>query len=191
MKKIYLIFLLIIAQTLFSQKDDRIENIGKATSQLLIKGGNTDNFKYAIKIKSMYPDDDFSKFKDSPAEVILNMLHKSELDLPKVWNELIKESAKYKIDKTAKYLLTYNHKMGVDNYIATSVIESESKYYAFSYNLLVWGKDIYISRFYKKVMEFETIEQIDSNPFVIIQEEMQSELNETDENDFEEIIIGS
>lgn len=187
MKKIYIIFLLIIAQTLFSQKDNRIENISKATSLLLIKGDNIDNFKYAIKIKSLYPNDDFSKFKDSPAEVILNMLHGAELELPKAWNELIKESNKYKIDKTAEYVLTYNHKMGVDNYIVTSVIKSNSKYYAFSYNLLEWGKDIYVSRFYKKVLEYKTIEELDSNPFIIIQEEMQKEL---DEDDSGEILIG-
>ena len=190
MKRIYLIFLLIIAQTVFSQKDNRIENIGEATSQLLIKGDDIDNFKYAIKIQSLYPNEDFSKFKDSPAEVILNMLHGAELELPKAWNEVVKESGEYKIDKTSKYVFTYSHKMGVDNYIATSVIESQSKYYAFSYNLLQWGEDIYISRFYKKVIEFETVEQIDSNPFVIIHDEMQKELNEIDENHSEEILIG-
>lgn len=190
MKNIYLSFSLIVAQTLLSQKDYRIENIGKATSQLLIKGENIDNFKYAINIKSLYPNEDFSKFEDSPADVILNMLHGAELELPKAWNELERESSEHKIDKTSKYIFTYNHKMGVDNYIATSVIESQSKYYVFSYNLLQWGTDMYISRFYKKVIEFEAMEQIDSNPFVIIQEEMKKELNDIDENDSEEILIG-
>ncbi len=189
MKRIFLIFLLIITQKLFSQSNEKIENISRNTSELLLKKENIDNYKYAIKIKSLYPNEDFSKFKDSPAEAVLGMLHQSELELPKIWNELVKKIIEYKTDKTAKYFTTYYHKMGVDNYIVTSVIKTDSKYFAFSYNLLEWGKDIYISRFYKEIKEFENIEEIEANPFTIIQEEMQNELNENNNNDSEEIII--
>ena len=83
MKRIYFIFLLlIISQNVFSQTDNKILNIGKLTSELLINKQSIDTFKYAIKIKSLYPDEDFSKFDDSPAEVILEMLHYAELELP-------------------------------------------------------------------------------------------------------------
>ena len=182
MKKYYLIFLfLLIAQTLFSQTDNRIENIGKQTSELLIEGKNIDNFKYAIRIKSLYPNEDFSKFEDSPAALMLGMLYGNELELPIIWTELLKIAHQYKIDKNSNYINTYYYKMGVDNHIVSSVIKSQSKYYVFSYNLLEWEKDIYISRFYKEIKEFESIEDIESNPFIIIDNEIQKELNEIDD----------
>lgn len=71
MKRIYFIFLLLIfSQNLFSQTDSKIESVGKLTSELLINKQSNDTFKYALKIKSLYPDEDFSEFEDSPAEVI-------------------------------------------------------------------------------------------------------------------------
>ena len=182
MKKIFLIFLLITTQTLFSQSNDKTESISKSISELLIKKESIDDYQYAINLKSLYPNDDFSKFKDSPAEIVLEMLHEAELNLPKTWNELVKESINYKFDKNTKYFTTFSHKMGVDNYIATSVIKTDSKYYAFSYNLLEWEKNIYISRFYKELREFDVIEELEANPFVIVQTQMQKELSEIDDN---------
>jgi|SRR5690554_354463 len=182
MKKIYLIFLLLVfSQNLFSQKDDRIESIGKLTSELLINKKSIDNFKYAIKIKSLYPDEDFSKFEDSPAEVILAMLYGAELELPKIWNNLLKESNEFKIDENSVYINTYYYRMRKDSHIVSSVVKSDSKFYLFSYNLLEWDKDIYISRFYKELKEFQNVEDIESNPFIIIDNELEKEMNEFDE----------
>lgn len=108
MKNIYLIFLLLFfSKNLFSQDDERIENIGKLTSELLINKNNIDNFKYAIKLKNFYPDEDFSSFEDSPAEVILGMLYGAELELPKTWDNLLKKSFQFKIDENSVYVNTY------------------------------------------------------------------------------------
>lgn len=176
MKKMYFIFLLFIfSQNLFSQNDNRIENIGKLTSELLINKNSIENFKYAIKLKSLYPDEDFSKFEDSPAEVILGMLYAAELELPNTWNNILQESSQFKIDNKSVYLNTYYYKMRNDIYIVSSVIKSHDKFYLFSYNLLEWDKGIFISRFYKELKEFQNIEDIELNPFIIID----NELNET------------
>ena len=182
MKKIFLTFLLLLMyQTVFSQKDNRIENISKQLSELLTERKKIDDFKYVIRIKNLYPNEDFSNVEDSPAELILGMLYGAELELPKTWNELLKVSSQFKINKNSNYINTYSYKMGVDNYIASTVIKSQSKYYVFSYNLLEWGNDIYISRFYKELKEFEILEKIELNPFIIIDDEVQKELNEMDD----------
>jgi len=182
MKKIFLTFLLLlIYQTVFSQKEDRIENISKQLSELLTERKKIDDFKYVIRIKNLYPNEDFSNVEDSPTELILGMLYGAELELPKTWNELLKVSSQFKINKNSNYINTYSYKMGVDNYIVSTVIKSQSKYYVFSYNLLEWGNDIYISRFYKELKEFESLEKIELNPFIIIDDEVQKELNEMDD----------
>lgn len=182
MKKVFLTFLLLlIHQTVFSQKDDRIEDISKQLSELLMERKKIDDFKYVIRIKSLYPDEGLSNVEDSPAELILGMLYGAELELPKTWNELLKVSNQFKINQNSHYINTYSYKMGVDNYIVSTVIKAQSKYYVFSYNLLEWGNDIYISRFYKELKEFESIEKIELNPFIIIDDKVQSELNEMDD----------
>lgn len=182
MKKIFLTFLLLlIYQTVFSRKEDRIENISKQLSELLTERKKIDDFKYVIRIKNLYPNEDFSNVEDSPTELILGMLYGAELELPKTWNELLKVSSQFKINKNSNYINTYSYKMGVDNYIVSTVIKSQSKYYVFSYNLLEWGNDIYISRFYKELKEFESLEKIELNPFIIIDDEVQKELNEMDD----------
>lgn len=183
MKNTFLIFLiLLISQSIFSQEDNRLAEIGQQTSDLLIQGEHIDDFQYAIKIKSLYPDEDFSQFEDSPAEFILNMLFHAELELPEIWNELLNRANQYKIDKRSNYVSTFFSKIGGDTYVVSSVIESQSKYYMFSYNLLEWDKDIYISRFFKEIKEFENFEDIESDPFSIIENEIQNELNEMDDN---------
>ncbi|WP_293915961.1 MULTISPECIES: hypothetical protein [unclassified Sphingobacterium] len=191
MKKFYFFFILsIFSQKLFSQNDSRIENIGKLTSELLINKNNIENFKYAIKLKNLYPDEDFSKFEDSPAEVILRMLYGAELELPHTWNNLLQESNRFKIDNKSVYINTYYYTMSNDSHIVSSVIKSQDKFYLFSYNLLEWDKDIYISKFYKELKEFKNIQDIELNPFIIIDNELQKEMNEfNDITTLEEIII--
>jgi len=60
------------SQFSFSQKP-KIDSIGKNVSELLIQRGIIEDSKYAIKIKNLFPDEDFSKFEDSPAELLLNI----------------------------------------------------------------------------------------------------------------------
>lgn len=182
MKRIYFIFLLlIISQNVFSQTDNKIKSVGKLTSELLINKQSIDTFKYAIKIKSLYPDEDFSEFEDSPAEVILEMLHYAELELPETWNNLIKVANRLKINENSEYISSYNQKISKDSYIVSSVIKSQSKYFVFSYNLMEWDKEIYIFRFYKEIKEFQNIEEIELNPFIIIDNELEKEINELEE----------
>lgn len=183
MKSIFLSFLFFFPSLLFSQTDSRFESIGKNTSELLIKREKIDQSKFALQLKKLYPGEDFSNFKDSPAEFILGMLHHSELELPVTWNELITQINDFGIDPNSKFYKTYFHKTGVDTYIVTSVIKSKSTYIIFSYNLLEWEKDLYISRFYKELKKFDTIEETEANLFTIVKEEMEKELKNLEETE--------
>lgn len=182
MKKKFLIALFILlSKFLLAQDEKRIEAIGSQFSELLIQQNNLDSFKYAIRIKNLFPDKDFSKFEDSPAEFIVAMLYGAEIELPRKWDSLLKLASENKIDNNAAYVVTYYYKIGVDNYIISSVIKSNYKYYVFSYNLLEWGNEIYISRIYKELKEFENLDEIKTNPFIIIDNEIQEELKELDD----------
>lgn len=183
MKSIFLILLLLFNSILFSQADSRVESIGKNTSELLIQRGKIDQSKNALSLQNLYPNEDLSKFKDSPAEIILGILHHQELQLPIIWNDLIKQFDDLGIDKNSIYHNTYFYKTGVDTYIVTSVIKSESTYIIFSYNLLEWKKDLYISRFYKELRKFDNIDDTEANLFIIIKEEIEKELGNTEGED--------
>ena len=76
----------IVAQ---EKKTNTIEAIGKHLSELLINRGNISESQYAIDIERLFPDEDFSKYEDSPAEFIVAMLYGSQLLLPETWAELL------------------------------------------------------------------------------------------------------
>ena len=75
-----LIALFIGNGVLFAQKNEKnsIEKIGKHLSELLINRGDIAESPFALKIECLYPDKEFAKFEDSPAEFILAMLYSSQ-----------------------------------------------------------------------------------------------------------------
>lgn len=181
MKSILFIFFLFAYNNIFSQIDDKIIEIGKNTSELLIQRKSIENSKYALKLEKLYPEQDFAKFKDSPAEFILGMLRGAELQLPITWNEIKSQAENLKMGKNATYQTAYFNKGGVDNYVVTCIIKSESSYFIFSFNLLKWNQEIYISRFYKEIRKYNTIEEVESNLFSIVNDENNKDLQELEE----------
>lgn len=184
MKLILVIISLFTHNILLSQVNTKVEDIGKKTTEFLIQRGNIEDFKYALKVKSLFPKEDFSSFKDSPAEFIVEMLQGSELELPVAWNELKVKANKLNIDANSSYHETYFDKKGSDNYVVTCVIKSASDYFTFSFNLLQWEKDIYISRFYKDVRRYKSIKEVKTNLYSIVDDEIEQEIQEMEKENY-------
>ena len=184
---IFLIVLLIGSGILFAQKSktNDIEKIGKHLSELLISRGDINESPFAIKIKRLYPDEDFSKFEDSPAEFILAMLYGAELVLPETWAGLLSQADSLGVNKNAKYLKTYYDQKRSDNFLLTCVLKQSSKYYAFSAIVLGWEDDKYVMRLFKKMKEYTNKKELEENIFSIAIEEHLEELKEMEmEEDF-------
>lgn len=163
----------IVAQ---EKKTNTIEAIGKHLSELLINRGNISESQYAIDIERLFPDEDFSKYEDSPAEFIVAMLYGSQLLLPETWAELLLQADSLNISRKAKYLKTYYKEGGKDSFTLTCVLKQSSKYYAFSAVVLGWEEEKYVMRIYKKMKKYNKIEELENNLFNIAIEEAMEEL---------------
>jgi len=181
----FMITLFIGNEPLFAQKNkaDSIEEIGKHLSELLINRGNITESPYAIKIERLYPDEDFAKFKDSPAESILAMLYGAQQILPETWAELLLQADSLGINKNAKYLKTYYDQRRKDNFVLTCVLKQSSKYYAFSCVVLGWKDDKYVMRIYKKLKEYNNKKELKKNLYSIVIEEHFEELKKMEMED--------
>jgi len=175
-----LIALFIGNGTLLAQKNKTIsiEGIGKHLSELLVDRGDIKESPFAIKIERLFPDEDFAKFEDSPAELILAMLYGSQLILPEAWAELLLQADSLGMNKNAKYLKTYYNQRNGDNFVLTCVLKQSSKYYAFSSVVLGWKKDKYVMRIYKKMKEYNNKKDLEDNLFSIVIEEDLKDLKE-------------
>ena len=158
----------IVAQ---EKKTNTIEAIGKHLSELLINRGNISESQYAIDIERLFPDEDFSKYEDSPAEFIVAMLYGSQLLLPETWAELLLQADSLNVSRKAKYLKTYYKEGGKDSFTLTCVLKQSSKYYAFSAVVLGWEEEKYVMRIYKKMKKYNKIEELENNLFNIAIEE--------------------
>lgn len=163
----------IVAQ---EKKTNTIEAIGKHLSELLINRGNISESQYAIDIERLFPDEDFSKYEDSPAEFIVAMLFGSQLLLPETWAELLLQADSLNVSRKAKYLKTYYKEGGKDSFTLTCVLKQSSKYYAFSAVVLGWEEEKYVMRIYKKMKKYNKIEELENNLFNIAIEEAMEEL---------------
>jgi hypothetical protein len=164
--------------TLFAQKSETntIEEIGKHLSELLISRGDINESPFAINIERLFPDEDFSKFEDSPAEFILSMLYGAQLLLPETWAELLLQADSLNVNKNAQYLKTYYNQRAKDSFVLTCVIKQSSKYYAFSSVVLGWKNDRYVMRIYKKMKEYNNEKELKKNLFSIAREEKMEEM---------------
>lgn len=172
--------------TLFAQKNktDSIEEIGKHLSELLINRGKINESPFAIKIERLFPDEDFAKFEDSPAEFILSMLYGSQLILPETWAGLLLQADSLGVNKNAKYLKTCYEQKNKDNFILTCILKQSSKYYAFSSVVLGWEDGKYVvMRFYKKMKKYNNKKELEENLFSIVIEEHMEELKEMEMED--------
>lgn len=165
---------------LLAQKEENvtIEKIGKHLSELLIDRGDIRESPFAVNIERLFPDKDFSEYKDSPAEFILGMLYGSQQILPEVWAGLLLQADSLNINNNAKYMETYYEQKRKDNFVLTCVVEQSSKYYAFSAVVLGWKEDRYVLRIYKKIKEYKNKKELKKNLFSIVTEEHLEELKE-------------
>ena len=179
----FLLALFVGNGTLFAQKNKTktIEEIGKHLSELLINRGDINESPFAIKIERLYPDENFSKFEDSPAEFILAMLYGAQLLLPETWTELLSQADSLGVNKNAKYLKTYYDQKGSDNFVLTCVLKQSSKYYAFSSVVLGWEDDKYVMRILKKMKEYDSKKELEKNLYSIVIEERLKEMEELEE----------
>ncbi len=170
--------------TLFAQKNktNTIEEIGKYLSELLISRGDISESPLAINIERLFPDEDFSKFKDSPAEFILATLYGAQLLLPQTWAELLLHADSLGVNKNAKHLKTYYNQRNKDNFILACVLKQSSKYYVFNSVVLGWGGDKYVMRIYKKMKVYNNKKELEENLFSIAAEEHLEELKEMEED---------
>jgi hypothetical protein len=180
----FLITLFVSNGTLFAQKGKTkaIEEIVKHLSELLISRGEIVKSPFAINIERLFPEENFAKFEDSPAEFILAMLYGSQLALPETWAGLLLQADSLGINKNAKYRETYYEQKRSDNFLLTCVIEQSSKYYAFSAIVLGWEDDKYVMRLFKKMKEYPNKKELEENIFSIAIEEHLEEMEK--EEDF-------
>jgi hypothetical protein len=181
---LFLILLFVVNESIFAQQGEinEIEKIGNHLSELLIKRGNISESPFAINIERLFPEEDFSKYEDSPAGFILNMLYGSQLFLPETWSELLIEADSLNVNKKAKYYKTYYNEGTKDSFTLTCVLKQSSKYYAFSAVVLGWEDDKYVMRIYKKMKEYNNIKELENNLYSIAIEEEMEELKELNED---------
>lgn len=180
----FFVAVFVVNPTLVAQEKERntIEEIGIHLSELLISRGNISESQYAIDIERLFPDEDFSKYEDSPAAFIVTMLYGSQLLLPEIWTELLIKADSLNVNKKAKYYKTYYNEGPKDSYTLTCVLKQTSKYYAFSAVVLGWEDDKYVMRIYKKMKEYKNIKELENNRFSIAVEEAMEELKELNED---------
>jgi len=179
----FLITLSVGNGTLFAQKKktNKIEEIGKHLSELLISRRDINESPFAIRIERLFPDEDFAKFEDSPAEFILSMLYGAQLLLPETWAELLLQADSLNVTKHAKYLGTYYSQRNKDSFVLTCVLKQSSKFYAFSSEVLGWEDDKYVMRIYKKMKKYNNKKELKKNLSTIVIEEHLEEMNEMKE----------
>ena len=152
------------------------EGIGKYLSKMLINRADIRKSPLAINISKLFPNEDFSKYKDSPANLILNMLYGQQILLPQVWDKLLHQADSLNIDKEAKYLKTYFNQTLKDQFLLAAVLTESSKYYIFTFNILEWKNDRYVTRVYENIKEYKNMKDLEENLFDI--EEPDTDANE-------------
>lgn len=137
------------------------EGFGQYLSELLINRGDIKESPIAISINTLLPNEDFSKYEDSPANLILSILKGYEISLPKSWDRLLYNADKLKLDNNTNYLKTFFSKTHNEKYKCVSVLKHETKFYALSFEVLTWKKDSsYIINVNDKLVEFKTIDKL-------------------------------
>jgi hypothetical protein len=159
-------------------KAQTIEEIGQNLAENLVQRTDIKASPYAIKIEHLFPELDPSEFEDSPAMFILAMLHGSELLLPVVWADLLKQADSLELTNQATYFHTYYDSQERESILITCVLKQESQYFAFSAIILEWEDEKFVMRLFKKMKVYPSREILEENIFSIALEEMEAEIIE-------------
>ncbi len=135
------------------------EGIGQYLSALLINRGDIKESKAAININKLFPNEDFSKFEDSPANFILSILKGYEILLPQSWDRLLKNTDNLNLDNNTNYVKTFFSK--TDKYKCVAVLKNSTKFYTLTFEVLTWKKDSnYVLHVSDKLSEFNSIDKL-------------------------------
>jgi hypothetical protein len=170
MKIYYLILLLFLSsQNGFAKNDSATiatpEGIGLYLSTLLINREDIKESSITININRLLPNEDFSKYEDSPAEFILSLLLGHQLLLPQSWDELLFQADSLRLDKNTSYLKTYFFQTRRDQFRATAVLENLSKYYALTFNIIEWNGNRFVMRIDNQLNEYSSIDDLKEDCF--------------------------
>lgn len=179
--KNFILFVLLLTGglNLQAQNDnDSIVEISSRLSELLIGRGEISDFQHSIKVKELFPEQELSKIKDSPAEFIYYMLYGAELILPEVWSELLTQADHLNLTRDAVYFETQYIQTSNDSYTLVSVLKQSSEYYTFGSVFLKWDDKFYLIRLFKKIKKYGSIEDLNENFSEIIEEEYLEEMKE-------------
>jgi hypothetical protein len=141
------------------------EGIGQYLSALLINREDIKESPVAINVKQLLPDEDFSKYEDSPAEFILSLLIGQQLLLPKSWDELLFQADSLHLDENTSYLKTYFFQTNRDQFKATAILESLSKYYALTFTIIEWDGNRYVMNIENQLKEYSSIDELKEDCF--------------------------
>lgn len=179
--KIYILIILLLTGglNLQAQNDnDSIVEISSRLSELLIGRGEISDFQHSIKVKELFPEQELSKIKDSPAEFIYYLLYGAELMLPEVWSELLTQVDHLNLTRDAVYFGTQYVQNAKDSYTLVSVLKQSSEYFTFGSVFLKWDEKFYLARLFKKIKKYGSIEDLNENFSEIIEEEYLEEMKE-------------
>lgn len=182
--KIYILFIILLTGglNLQAQKDDdSIAEISSLLSELLIGRGEISDFQHLIKIEELFPEQEHSKIKDSPAEFIYYSLYGAELMLPEVWSELLIQADRLKVTGDAAYFETRYVQNTIGSYTLISVLRQSSEYFTFGSVFLKRDEKFYLARLFKKIKKYSSIEDLNENFSEIIEEEYLEEMKEMKE----------
>lgn len=186
--KIYILIILLLTGGLNLQAqidNDSIVEISGRLSELLIGRGEISDFQHSIKVKELFPEQELSKIKDSPAEFIYYLLYGAELMLPEVWSELLTQADHLNLTGDAVYFGTQYVETAKDSFTLVSVLKQSSEYFTFGSVFLKWDEKFYLIRLFKKIKMYGSIEDLNENFSEIIEEEYLEEMKEIE--NFEEV----
>jgi hypothetical protein len=143
------------------------EGIGQYLSALLINREDIKESPIAINVEQLLPDEDFSKYENSPAELILSLLLGQQLLLPQSWDELLFQADSLHFDENTSYLKTYFSQTNRDLFKATAILESMSKYYALTFTIIEWNDNRYVMSIDNQLKEYSSIDKLKEDCFFV------------------------
>lgn len=136
------------------------EGTGKYLYELLINRCNIKESPISIDIDRLLPDEDFSKYEDSPAELILSMLLNYQKSLPELWNELLFQADSLGINKETTYLKTYFYTAGKSVIKSAIILKNTSGYFSFNFDIIDWEGKIYLLAVDNLFKQYYTLEEL-------------------------------
>ena len=130
------------------------EGIGKYLYELLLNRNDIRETLIAIDVNRLFPNEDLSKFNDSPAELILSILRGYQLQLPKSWEELLYCADSLNIDENSILLKSYFYQTHQEKYRCAIILKTkEQYYYSLVFDVLEWKGENYIIDIIPKIMD--------------------------------------